>query len=264
MLDILSYNSKSKFEKNSIPRVQFIYFHDISEEHLVNLETLLQQLSKKFTFVSYSQAIKIIQENKVDKPYLCISLDDGFKNNINGITILKKFKISACFFVCPSFLGLNKLDQLTKIAKDKFNRQYVSFMDWNDIEYLISQGHEIGSHTMNHVKLSDVNDENAIIEMESSFKILKEHLNKEIHFAYPYGKYSHITKELYNKAFDIGYTSCASAERGCHLKGIKNEADRFLVRRDHIMLEWKLSHILYFLNRNSTMSKFQINKFPNL
>ena len=70
------------------PRVQFLYIHHVFKDEEQKLDALLKRLSQNHTFISYSDAVQKVLEGKIDKPYISISSDDGFKNNINvNITI---------------------------------------------------------------------------------------------------------------------------------------------------------------------------------
>jgi peptidoglycan/xylan/chitin deacetylase (PgdA/CDA1 family) len=264
ILDILSINSLVNFKKNQLPCIQFVYFHSLNYKNIKDLDLLLSILNEKYIFISYSEAVNRIKDNRIDNSYLCISLDDGFKNNLNTLSIFRKYNISACFFICPSYIGIQNLDILKDISKFKFNTPYIEFMNWDDIKLLLAEGHEIGSHTLTHCKLSSINNEDAEYELRQSFNKIKEITKTAVHFAYPYGRYFHITPFLFKLIYEIGYISCASAERGVHVNGFLDFNQNLLIRRDHIMLDWKLNHILYFLNRNRKRIKYQNNNFPTI
>ena len=140
----------------------------------------------------------------------------------------------------------------------------MEFLTWKDVEILQKDGHEIGSHTFSHINVAETDP--ALIERElfDSYDMIMHQCGEVKHFAYPYGRYFHFNNAGKDLVFSTGYKSCASAERGCHVvgpEGIKDFRD-LLIRRDHIILDWPLNHVLYFLARNSMNSDIRNNSFP--
>ena len=77
-------------------------------------------------------------------------------------------------------------------------------MSWENIIELQEAGHTIGSHTINHYRLSTLTD-NELLKKEiiESGDYLSQKLNKKIeHFAYPFGDISSINKKALNIAKD--------------------------------------------------------------
>lgn len=253
-LDVLSLLS---FERQAIlskPRIQFIYLHHVFTDEEKALRKLLAHLSKTYTFIGYSDAIDRLTHNKIDKPYINFSTDDGFKNNLKAAEILNEFGVKACFFVCPDIIGQSNGEVIKNFCNQRLHLPPVEFLNWDDISQLQKQGHEIGSHTMSHAKLTETPD--AINEIAQSKYVLEKRVGPVKHFAYPYGRYFHINRQLFYAVFESGYVSCASAERGCHINGHNSEA-KPLIRRDQVILDWKLSHIQYFLNHNAGNKQMQ-------
>ena len=254
------FKNEDALKKN---RIQFIYVHHIFKDEEQKFRELIEFLLKYHSFISYSEAIKKILNNNIDKPYICFSSDDGFKNNLAGAKILEEYGIKACFFICPGIIGDNNYDHIKNFSKKYLELPPVEFLNWKDIDRLLASGHEIGSHTMTHRDLTSVSYNNLCDEIQLSYKIIKEHCGTIQHFAYPYGRYFHINETVRELIFDTGYQSCTSAERGCHVQQLNaSEKEKLLIRRDHILLTWNLSHIKYFLRRNSLSKSLQHNKFP--
>jgi peptidoglycan/xylan/chitin deacetylase (PgdA/CDA1 family) len=129
---------------------------------------------------------------------------------------------------------------------------------------IYNSGHEIGSHTMSHINVAKTPNDLLFQEIADSKRIIDEKCGKTIHFAYPYGRHFHFSSTGRKMVFEQGYLSCASAERGCHIVpsgGIKDK-EQFLIRRDHVILDWPINHISYFLSRNVMKADFKNNFFP--
>lgn len=137
-------------------------------------------------------------------------------------------------------------------------------MDWNDLDQLLKNGHEIGSHTMGHINIAETNIKIVEDNINESYEILNKHMGKVLHFAYPYGRFSHFNKQAFDLVFKAGFTSCASAVRGCHVNADRMlNANELLIRRDQVICDWNIDHILYFMLNNSQKASNQTNLYPN-
>ena len=265
-LDILSFKTKlpnaDKFFKK--PRIQFLYIHHVFDDEIENFDNLLNFLSKDYTFISYSTAVNKILTGDIDKPCICISSDDGFKNNLNAVNIMNKYGVKGCFFVNPDTIGLKDFSKVKSFCNNTLRCPAVEFMGWDDLENLIKYGHEIGSHTMNHIKISETNINLVEDNINESYQILKKRFGEVSHFAYPFGRFFHFNKKAFDLVFKAGFISCASAERGCHVSDQKNlNNNQILIRRDNLVCNSNINHILYFILNNSKNSSYKTNLYPN-
>ena len=86
---------------------------------------------------------------------LCLTFDDGLKTHVEiAVPLLKKYGFKAAFNVPMEFLESSD----KKLNKDQLIDCYLvghedNFMDWKDVGYLLSQGHEVYPHTLGHVDL---------------------------------------------------------------------------------------------------------------
>jgi peptidoglycan/xylan/chitin deacetylase (PgdA/CDA1 family) len=245
------------------PRIQFIYLHHVFKDEEGNLDVLLKYLSKSHTFISFSKAIEKICQGEIDRPYIAFSSDDGLKNNIIAAEILSRYDATACFFICPDMIGETNFTLIRKFCNDQLHFPPVEFMNWDEVERLKSQGHEIGGHTMGHVKLSSVPFETGSAEIHNCYQVLTKRFNGPLHFAYPYGRYFHFPANLKPVVYTAGFETCSSAERGCHISnGEVIAPEKLLIRRDHVILDWPLQHILYFLAKNIQRANVENNYYP--
>jgi hypothetical protein len=92
--------------------------------------------------------------------------------------------------------------------------------------------------------------------------MFRTYLGEVGHFAYPYGRFADFPHGYGSLVFGAGFKSCASAERGCHITdGCSIHPQELLIRRDHIILNWPIKHIEYFLLRNSARATFRNNYY---
>ena len=98
-----------------------------------------------------------------------ITFDDGMLSQYTyAKPILDKYNFKATFYIiCNSV--------------DKENR-----MNWNNIRTLEEEGHEIGSHSMNHKRLSTLSEEEERYEIIESKRCLQEKGFNVTSFSFPY------------------------------------------------------------------------------
>lgn len=253
-------NAKNIFKK---PRIQFLYIHHVFDDELENFDKLLYLLSKHHSFISYSAAVDKILTGNIDKPYICISSDDGFKNNLAASKIMDKYEVKGCFFVNPDTIGMRGFTEVKSFCKNRLNFPPTEFMDWNDIDNLIKNGHEIGSHTMGHINIAETNIKEVEDNINKSYQLLNERIDEVKHFAYPYGRFFHFNQQAFDLVFKAGFTSCATAERGCHISPVKElNHNQLLIRRDHVVCDWNINHTFYFILNNSKNASTQSNFYP--
>ena len=252
VLDILSFRIKTRYRKLlKTPRVQFVYLHHIFEDEIEIFDNLIHDLIKIYKIIPFSEAVNRVYENNIDRPYLAFSSDDGFKSNLNAHKVFSKHNISACFFLCTDFIGLNNYNRIKEICESKFHLPPIEFLNKNDIKFLISEGHEIGSHTTNHSNLKTLDFKNLNSVIKDSFTYLKKLLGFVKHFSFPYGTISHFPIEARAIVNNTGYVSCVSAIRGCHLKHKKEiNSSEITIKRDILNVNYNFKHVLYFMVKN--------------
>jgi len=243
------------------PGVSILLLHHVFDDELSQFESLLTSLTKEYRFVNYSEAIRQARQTKTDEPLLAFSFDDGQKNCLNAAKVLEKFGATACFFVCPSIVGEQSPDSTKDFCRNRLRHPLVDFMDWRDIENLLTCGHEIGGHTMTHVNLGECSHDQAQSEIHDCHAALVARVGAPEHFAWPYGRLDDITPAAAKEVFAAGFRSCASGERGSHAarhstddptfakeEGIRSTS--WYVQRESILASWPQWHVRYFLNRS--------------
>jgi peptidoglycan/xylan/chitin deacetylase (PgdA/CDA1 family) len=136
-----------------------------------------------------------------------VTFDDGFKNNLtHALSILKKFNFSAtCYIISQNIGGINHWDLDKGIPENPL-------MNENEIKEWINSGMEIGSHTQNHVRLSESGIKIATKEIAQSRLDLETQFNCSIeHFCYPYGSYNDEIIAIVKKS---GYKTATTVNRG--------------------------------------------------
>ncbi|CCB68879.1 polysaccharide deacetylase family protein [Flavobacterium branchiophilum] len=245
------------------PRVQMLYFHHIFNDEEKKFDGLLKKLSKNHTFISYSEAVNRILTNTIDKPYIAFSSDDGLKNNLKAAEILNEYDASCCFFINTDLIEESNFETLKHYCNTRIDFPPAEMLTWKEVAILQNQGHEIGSHTLNHINIAQTAAAQIQEDMHKTFEILKNKCGNVKHFAYPYGRFFHFSEIGRQAVFEAGFQSCATAERGCHINGqTPIEKNNLAIRRDQLIAHWKWEHIYYFLINNSKKAGLLDPYFP--
>jgi peptidoglycan/xylan/chitin deacetylase (PgdA/CDA1 family) len=262
ILGNLSGGTQTALARN---RVQFLLFHAVFEDEAEGLRNILAALSQSHRFISYSEAVRRVELGTIDAPVLALSFDDGMRNNLRAARIAEEFGISACFFVCSSMVSEKDPRRKAEFCHDRLHGPAVDFLDWDDLEALRRAGHEIGSHTVGHRKLSQLSGMEVADELELSRRQLSSRLGNVSHFAWPYGRFADVPENFGAMAAAAGYESCASGVRGAHVT--KSEAGplNLCLRRENLQPRWPVSHVRYLLAASSRRSSASSNhwRFSN-
>jgi peptidoglycan/xylan/chitin deacetylase (PgdA/CDA1 family) len=180
---------------------------------------------------------------------LHLSFDDGFRNNyINAFPVLKKLGIPAIFFIPPSLIETDrkKISEYSLITTK--NNSVLSTMKWGDVSDIISNGYEIGSHSMSHTRLSEISKNVELLENEiigSKLSLEKKTGVECKYISWPFGKISDIDKISISFIRRSGYSACFGGFRGSIVPGI---TDVYFIPRHHFEVDWPMDHIKYFSN----------------
>jgi len=162
-------------------------------------EQQMELLAERFRIVRLCDLPEALANEPLETNIACVTFDDGYRDNYEvALPILDRFGIKATFFITAGFIG--------KSLRNSFGEH--AMMDARQVEELAREGHEIGAHTINHPKLTQVPLERAWQEIDTSKQFLENLLQRPIHsFAFPKGDYNQAIKSLVQKAgFQLAVT----------------------------------------------------------
>ena len=249
------------------PRVHVIFLHHVFEDEARPFRDLIKTLCATMTPITYSDGVERILSNRIDRPYIAFSFDDGFKNCLTAASILEEFGARACFFVCPNVVGEADRETVGRFARERLHLPPIEFMNWDDLQSLVGRGHEIGNHTKSHRNLAadfqnlDDADNQLADDIGGAAEILQRRIGKVAHFAWPYGRFDAISIKARGMVLAAGHRSCASGQRGAHVVGAPSASDLCL-RRDHVIAAWPKSHVMYLLSRSACNAAAVDNDWP--
>jgi peptidoglycan/xylan/chitin deacetylase (PgdA/CDA1 family) len=119
--------------------------------------------------VTYGESVPT---NGTNNKVVILNFDDNRKSQFTQAKpILDKYGFKATFYVVCKYLDNKK-----------------GYMNWTQLETLYKEGHDIGSHTMNHANLSDSSKKSLEFQIGRSKACLQEHGINATSFAYPFDK----------------------------------------------------------------------------
>jgi peptidoglycan/xylan/chitin deacetylase (PgdA/CDA1 family) len=241
------------FNKKPSKSIHIVNGHFLSKSNNVNIkkfDKFVLNLLKLYRIISIDEAIKLIEDKEeIHFPTLSLTFDDGFLEcYIKMLPILNKYNIKATFFINPD--SIENFDNI--ILREKFisNNLKVNynkeFMTWSMLKKMVADGHSIGSHTMSHSNLSNINTENLFNQIVHSKIVIEKYLNiKCKYFAFPFGTNNYFNEEaikMVTKYYDYGFTS----------ENYKNYFlynNQKIINRRHFECNWPIKHINYFLSK---------------
>ncbi len=130
---------------------------------------------------------------QLQRNLICITFDDGYSSNYeNCLPVLIKNGLKATFYITTGWID----------SEVGFSTQ--------QIEDLAKKNMQIGSHTVNHVFLPNVSEQEAYAELTDSKKRLEEIINDEVtSLSLPGGRNK---KKIIEIAQEIGYKSICTSE----------------------------------------------------
>jgi len=177
-----------------------------------------------YAVISLSEIVRCLNgEAKWPAKAVAITFDDGTSCTYqNALPILRAFDFPATVFMVSNLVG-----QCNDWLIDA-GFPCRSMLTWDELEALDRYGIEIGSHSLSHCKLGEVEPARAMLEINQSKQQLEQRLGKQVrYFAYPYGN---VNPAVRNWVAEAGYQLACSTRAGKN----RLDVDPYLLRRVEI------------------------------
>lgn len=174
--------------------------------HAVEKNVFARQMSylkNNFRFVLLRDLQKELSGNNTEENIVCCTFDDGRLNNYTtAVPILQELGLTATFFIISGLIGKHINETNGKSP----------MMNAQQIRELVSLGHEIGAHTVNHPVLTRIPLDEAREEIVHTKFSLEDLIGASvISFAYPKGAFD---KEIRNIVSEAGFQYGVSTIEG--------------------------------------------------
>ena len=189
-------------------------------------QTICDYRRQGYRFVSIDEACDIISKGHTKQPFVCLTFDDGYRDNYTvALPLLKRLNIPFAVYVTTGFID-NRLPMWW------YPNQQLGL----SFDELIALDNEplctIGAHTISHHKLDSLTYNEQKKEIIGSKTIIEQWLGHPIqHFSYPHGTYNEETLQIVKEA---GFKSCLRAWGGTIRQGCSStlELRRIILKED--------------------------------
>ncbi|MBU2641680.1 MAG: polysaccharide deacetylase family protein [Gammaproteobacteria bacterium] len=143
-----------------------------------------------------------------------ITFDDGYVDNLSACEELQKRGMRATWFIVSGSVG--QAPRWSTNGSPADGRPAGRLLNAAELREMHANGMEIGSHTVSHVRLPDIDDMRLMQELSESKAALEAMIGHPVSsFAYPYGTWDERCAEAVKQA---GYTATCSTRTGWALR----------------------------------------------
>jgi peptidoglycan/xylan/chitin deacetylase (PgdA/CDA1 family) len=191
-------------------RVFYLCYHDVPDQYLASFRSGLTALKAVGGFLSWDDALRMLSGIwPTSGPHFCLTFDDASRSWVEGVLpILTQLAIPATFFVTTGWVGQPVSDS--------------GALSWSGCQQLADANMTIGSHTVTHRALADLDERAARGELRDSKRELEDRLGRAVvDFGAPYGQpgITYLHERDVALAREEGYRSFASTVTGAMQPG---------------------------------------------
>lgn len=193
-----------------ITHIPILMYHSIdkqSEDYLTvsqeQFHIQISHLAENYSIILLRDVSQFQAEVAALPPNpVILSFDDSLKDSMEyALPVLNEFGAKALFFAIAGYLGQ------TNAWNHKAYR-FSEHMTPGDLVALHNSGHEVGSHTLTHQRLTKLSDDALRLEYEQSRQILTDILGTvPIALSYPYGGFDDRTARLAAQYYTFAFSS---------------------------------------------------------
>jgi len=152
---------------------------------IVHLTTLKR---RGYVGLTFAESERRRQAGSLPERCVVVTFDDGYVSTFEAKPILDELGWPATVFVVTRFIDSD--EPMSWPGSGPWTRsspEQMKSMNWTTLERLALSGWEVGSHTVSHPVLLDVDDERLSAELNLSRHRIAERLGTCETVAYPYG-----------------------------------------------------------------------------
>lgn len=179
--------------------VRFFCGHHMETHEAPAFRRTLRMLRNHFEFIPMREAVDLVRSgDPPDGRFVTFSFDDGFLDNFDLIApILDEHGARACFFVATNFIECDECYRRWFLETRAHYGPSKRPMTWEMLRILTEAGFEVGAHTADHLRLSDIDQVQATQQVLASKEAIEARLEMPCeYFAWPYGRASDLPSAL--------------------------------------------------------------------
>jgi peptidoglycan/xylan/chitin deacetylase (PgdA/CDA1 family) len=180
---------------------------------------------------------------------LHVTFDDAFKNVFQALAPLERLGVPATVFACSSYAEDGRPFDGGKLAGEaSAYPDELATMDWDDLRELVERGVEVGSHTVTHPHLPQLEDAELDRQLVESKSRLEDELRRPCPFlAYPFGEEDQRVRAAARRA---GYTAAYALKSG------RRPADPFAIPRVGV---WRKDTLSRLALKTSLLGRYAVS-----
>ncbi|HQF14366.1 MAG TPA: polysaccharide deacetylase family protein [Thermogutta sp.] len=223
-----------RWQKQACVPMSVLLYHRIASDCPVSWVTSLSAFRQHLAWLRRHAEVvslheiqaRLISGNRESRPCVAITFDDGYADNLReAVPLLLEARMPFTFFVTVTNLLQNRC-----FAHDLDQGQSWRLVSPRELRELADSGVEIGSHGLTHADYSLLSIDELIREINDSKHILEDLAGRPVRaLAIPFGQPRQMTPEVFQIAYEAGYTCVCSAYGGYNIPG----RHRFHIRRFH-------------------------------
>jgi peptidoglycan/xylan/chitin deacetylase (PgdA/CDA1 family) len=197
--------------RNRSTRATFLCYHSIAAEGPRYLTISADLFERQLACLKRNgirsgdlRSLSGAGSGRLDGPTAFLTFDDGFRDNFEtALPLLREYGFGAFVFVLPPLVDSGGALGWAEVAADL--RRYPATMasvTWAMLEEMKEGGFEVGSHTLTHPHLPELDDDALREELWESRARIEERLGSCDTLAYPFGEWS---DRVAAAAADCGY-----------------------------------------------------------
>jgi peptidoglycan/xylan/chitin deacetylase (PgdA/CDA1 family) len=225
-----SYLYRSIVRRNS-PLVRVLVFHDVADSQW--FKDVLYMLTKRYHLLT-PEAFHARDFHK-EKINILLTFDDGYASWTEVCApILATYKTKGLFFINSGLLnGKDDAASAMFVRNNLHLKKPHRRLTWEGARFLVSLGHTIGGHTLNHSNVATLTKKACMQEIVADKKEIESQLCVSLtDFAYPFGRKKHRSNEAATIAYEAGYTHLFAADPSFYTKTQKQDIPRMCIERE--------------------------------
>jgi peptidoglycan/xylan/chitin deacetylase (PgdA/CDA1 family) len=186
------------------PLVRILCFHDVADA--VWFEQIVSLVVNDFHVVTPEEFHK--KSFRDDRINILFTFDDGYGSWVTACApVLMRYEVKGLFFVNSGLLDAANDPQVS----DAFMSERLRIspkvpLTWEGAQFLLGEGHTLGSHTKTHADLASLEDSAIKEEVLTDKRALEERLHITLtDFAFPFGTRKHITSHAFDVVAESGF-----------------------------------------------------------
>jgi len=154
--------------------IVFLFYHDMRASERHAFAEQLHRLRDFGDLVGVEDALALLADERIDGRHICLTFDDGYRGAYHyAAPILAARGVPAAFFVVPGWMDEGR----------------PGIIGWDEARYLAVSGIEVGSHTLTHRRLAELDAAEAAQELAASRARIEAELGRPCrYFACPWGQ----------------------------------------------------------------------------